>query len=297
MIKKTILLSLSSVLLFSCNQTEDKKILRLGVIPFENTEEITKNIAPLVKVISEGTGLEVKPFVATDYSGVIEAFRGKKVDVAFMSAASYVIANQEANVKVILKSERNGSAFYYSAIITRKDSGINNLEDLKNKKFSFGDPLSTSGYIFPKKLLLENNIKPDTDFSNIIYSGTHDAVVLSILNKKVDAGATFSEDKEGKKGSWRKYLKPEEAEQLKIVGISDPIPSDNICVSESLDTKTVEDLSNSLINFSKTNEGKELMRKIYKFDGYIKATDSDYEPIRKAFKIAGVELKDTIKKK
>ncbi|MEK7434264.1 MAG: phosphate/phosphite/phosphonate ABC transporter substrate-binding protein [Cyanobacteriota bacterium] len=298
MLKKVLIVSSVLISLISCSENNNNKnVLRLGVIPFENTEEITKNIAPLVEIISKGTGMEVKPFVASDYTGVIEAFRGKKIDVAFMSAASYVMANQEAGVDVILKSQRNGSAFYYSAIIVHKDSNINSLQDLKGKKFSFGDPLSTSGYIYPKKLLLENKINPDVDFSNILYSGTHDAVVLSVLNRKTDGGATFSEDKEGKKGSWFKYLKPEESAQIKVLGISDPIASDNICVSGTLDKKIAEKISKSLIDFGNTKEGKETMKKIYKFDGYVKAVDSDYDSIREAFKITGVALKDTIKKK
>lgn len=296
--KKNLLTIFSALVLISaCNSTTEKKVLRLGVIPFENTEEMTKNIAPLVAVMSKGLDMEIKTFIAADYTGVIEAFRGKKVDAAFMSAASYVMANQEAGVKVILKSQREGNPFYYSAIITRKDSGINNLQDLKGKKFAFGDPLSTSGYIFPKKLFLENDIKPDTDFSNVLYSGAHDAVVLSVINKRVDAGATFSEDKAGLKGSWLKYLKPEEVEQIKVIGISDPIPSDNLCISAEMDQATSDKLSETLIQYSNTKEGQETMKKIYKFDGYIKATDSDYDSIRAAFKVAGVELKEIVKKK
>lgn len=296
--KKNLLTIFSALVLISaCNSNTEKKVLRLGVIPFENTEEITKNLAPLVDIMSKGLNMEVKPLVASDYTGVIEAFRGKKIDAAFMSAASYVMANQEAGVKVILKSQRGGNPFYYSAIIVRKDSGINTLQDLKGKKFAFGDPLSTSGYIFPKKLFLENDIKPDIDFSNVLYSGTHDAVVLSVINKRVDAGATFSEDKLGLKGSWLKYLKPEEVEQIKVIGISDPIPSDNLCVSAEMDQATSDKLSETLIQYSNTKEGQDIMKKIYKFDGYIKATDSDYDSIRRAFKIAGVELKEIIKKK
>ncbi|GIW22853.1 MAG: hypothetical protein KatS3mg068_1860 [Candidatus Sericytochromatia bacterium] len=91
------------------------------------------------------------------------------------------------------------SLFIMGAIIVRKDSNINTLKDLKGKRFAFGDPISTSSHIFPKMLLIKNGINPDTDFVNVLFAGTHDSVVLSVYNKKVDAGATFSDDKEGKK--------------------------------------------------------------------------------------------------
>lgn len=300
-LKKVLICAISSLLvttLVACNGSDNQKnVLRFGVIPFESAEELIKNVTPMMDVISKGLNMEVKPFIAADYTGVIEAFRGKKLDAAFLTPASYVMGKKEANVRVILKSQRNGNPYYYGVIIARSDSGINNLSDLKGKKFSFGDPLSTSGYVFPKKLLLDNKINPESDFSNVIFSGTHDATVLAILNKKVDAGATFSEDKEGKMGSWIKYLKPEELKQIKVIASTDPIPSDNICVSEDLDPKIADKLANVIIEYGKTEQGKAMMKKLYKFDGYLRAKDEDYESVRKAFEASGINLKETMKKK
>jgi len=295
----SILLSLVIIItIISCNQKEEPKdSLNFGIIPFESAEDLIKNVTPLLNVISEGIGMEVKPYMAADYTGVIEAFRGKKLDVAFLSPASYVMAHKEANVKVILKSQRSGNPYYYGMIIARKDSGINSLNDLKGKKFSFGDPISTSGHVFPKMLLLEKGIKPETDFENVVFSGAHDATVLAVFHKKVDAGATFSDDAEGVNGSWKKYLKPEEAEQLKIIGVSEPIPSDNICVSAELDPKIAEKIAKIIITFGNTEEGKKMMKKLYKFDGYMLANDGDYDSVRKAFALSGIKIEETLKKK
>lgn len=296
---KNILTIITTVFLVSsCNDsTSSDKVLKFGIIPFESAEELIKNVTPMMNMISKGLDMEVKPFIAADYTGIIEAFRGKKLDAAFLTPASYIMAKQEANVKVILKSQRKGNPYYYGAIIVRSDSGINKLSDLKGKKFSFGDPISTSGHVFPRKILLDNNINPETDFDNVIFSGTHDATVLSVLNKKVDAGATFSDDASGSKGSWTRYLKGDEIKQIKVLAVSDPIPSDNICVSEDLDPKVAEKLSQVIINFGKTEDGRKMMAKLYKFDGYLRATDEDYTSVREAFKMSGIELKETLKKK
>jgi phosphonate transport system substrate-binding protein len=286
--------------LFACNNDDKEtspKVLRFGIIPFESAEELLKNVTPMLNMMGKGLDMEVKPFIAADYTGVIEAFRGKKLDAAFLTPASYVMGKKEAGVKVILKSMRNGSPFYYGVIIARKDSGINTIQDLKGKKFAFADPLSTSGHVFPRKLMLENNINPETDFESVLFAGAHDAVVLSVLNKKVDAGATFSDDKEGKNGSWRRYLKPEEANQIKIVAVTEPVPADNICVSADLDPKIADRLANVIIEYGKTEEGKRMMKKLYKFDGYVRATDADYDSVRKAFELAGVDVKDILSKK
>ncbi len=290
--------TLLSVFISSCNKDNEKqKVLKFGMIPFESADKLIEKATPLMDAIGKGIGMEVKLSVAADYTGVIEALRGKKLDAAFLTPASYILAKQEANVRVILKSQRNGNPYYYGAIITRADSGIKTLQDLKGKSFAFGDPISTSGHVFPRKLLLENKINPDRDFSHLIYSGAHDATVLAIMNKKVDAGATYSDDSTGSKGSWTRYLKPEEVKDIRVLAVTDPIPSDNICVSQDMDPKLAEKLAQVIIDFGKTKEGSELMQKIYKFTGYIRATDADYEPVRKSFEIAGIKLKDTLHKK
>lgn len=288
--------------LSACNNenstvNDENKPINVGFVPSENLEEVTKNAQPLVELLGKAVGKEVKPFIATDYTGIVEAFRAGKLDIAFLTPAAYVMANQEAGVKVVLKAERHGKSFFYSAIITRKDSGINKLEDFKDKTFSFGDALSTSGHIFPKKLFLDKGIDPKVAFKNVIYSGGHDATVLAVLNKKVDGGATFSNDTNGKDGAWTQFLKPEEADQIKAIAFSAPIPADNICVSKDLDPKISDKLQKAFIELGKDKKGQELIQKLYRIDGFVQATDSDYESVKSSFKTAGIDLQSELSKK
>jgi len=83
--------------------------------------------------------MEIQPFCRTDYTGVVEALRVHKLDVAFLAPASYVLAKNEADIKVILKSERKGIPFYYAAIITRADSALKSSTICAAKTFAFGD--------------------------------------------------------------------------------------------------------------------------------------------------------------
>ena len=160
------------------------KVLRVGFVPSEDAEQVMQNAQPLVEILRQHLAMEVQPFVATDYTGVVEALRANKLDVAFLTPASYVLAKNEANVKVVLKSERKGIASYYAAIITRADSGIKSLDDLRGKSFAFGDALSTTGNVFPRKMFKENGIDPVRDFKQILYSGGHDATVLAVSMAK-----------------------------------------------------------------------------------------------------------------
>jgi phosphonate transport system substrate-binding protein len=287
----------SYIFISSCSNENKEDIINVGFIPSENLEEVAKNAQPLVDILSKAIGKEVRPFIATDYTGVVEAFRSGKLDIGFLSPAAYVMANNEAGVKVILKAERSGKTFFYSAIITRKDSGINKLEDFKNRTFSFGDALSTSGHIFAKKLFLDKNINPSVDFKNVIYSGSHDATVFAVLNRKVDGGATFCNDTQGKDGAWTQFLKPDEASQIKAIAFSEPIPADNVCISKNLKPELAEKLEKAFIDLGKDPEGKKLVQKLYRIDGFVKATDDDYKSVREAFKLAGIDIKKQLSSK
>jgi len=283
----------------SCTQADDEaKILRVGFVPAENAQEVARNAQPLVQILQKHLDMEVQSFVATDYTGVVEALRANKLDIAFLTPASYVLAKIETDVKVILKSHRQGRAFYYSAIITHADSTIRSLEDLRNKTFAFGDPLSTSGHIFPRKMLEEKKIFPVKDFKKVIYSGGHDATVLAVLNRKVDAGATFANFPDGSEGAWTRYLTdPEEQKQIRAIAFSEPIPADNIVLNTNLDPTIGKKIAKIFLDLSADPEGQKMLRELYQIDGFVSATDQDYDPVRQAFKIAGINLKEALKKK
>lgn len=277
---------------------KEKTVLRVGFIPSENMAEIQKNAQPLVDMLSKKLGgMEVQPFIATDYTGIVEAFRANKLDVGFLSPASYVMAKNEADVKVILKAQRGDKPYYYSVIFVRKDSNIKDIDGLKGKTFAFGDTLSTAGHIFPKKVFNAAKIDPANDFENVLFAGGHDATVLAVLNKKVVGGATYANDTKGEDTAWTQMLKPEESNQLIGIKYSEPIPADNICISSGLEPKLAEKVKKVFVAISQDPEGQKLIKKLYKIDQFVPASDEEYQGVRDAFSIAGIELRNALKNK
>lgn len=288
-----LILSLSA-----CPQDNaDTSPLRLGFVPSENAAEIQRNAQPLVDQLSKELGREVEAVLATDYTGLVEAFRNGSLDAAFLTPASYVMAAQEAGVKVILRTQRGEAPFYYSVVFARKDSNIKSLQDLKGKSMAFGDNLSTAGYIFPLKMFKAAGVNPQTDFENVLFSGGHDATVLAVYNKKVTAGATYANDEAGEDAAWRHILKPEQLKEIEVIQVSEPIPSDNISVSKTLPEATVQKIQNFFLQMHTTEEGKKRLYDIYRIDRFVNASDADYEGIREAFKLSGIELKEEKKSK
>jgi phosphonate transport system substrate-binding protein len=234
--------ALAAILLPLCFACRDSsapvKALRVGFVPSEDARQVMQNAQPIVDILREKLAMEIQPFVATDYTGVVEALRVNKLDIAFLTPASYVLAKNEAEIRVVLKSERKGIPYYYAAIITRADSGITDLEGLRGKSFAFGDSLSTTGNVIPRQMLKARGIDPVRDFKQVWYSGGHDATVLAVLNGKVDAGATYANSPDGNDTAWMRYLKSdEEVRKIRAIAFSDPIPADNLVINAKLDDR------------------------------------------------------------
>ena len=285
--------------LIACGDSgKPTKVLRVGFVPSEDAQQVMQNAQPIVEILRRQLGMEVQPFVATDYTGVVEALRVNKLDIAFLTPASYVLAKNEANVKVVLKSERKGIPFYYAAIITRADSGIKTLDDLRGKSFAFGDSLSTTGNIIPRRMFKERGIDPVRDFKQVLYSGGHDATVLAVLNRKVDAGATYANSPDSNDTAWMRYLRnSEDVKKIRAIAFSEPIPADNLVVSASLDEAIAKKIEATFVELSRDPEGKKMLRDLYQIDGFVPATDKDYDSVRQAFADAGIQIKEALQKK
>lgn len=268
--------------------------VRVGFNPTQNSDQINAAAKAIGSYLEDKFGgtITVQTFVPTDYRGLIEAMRAGKLDFAFYPPDGYVLAHQDAGAQVLLKSVRNGSPFYWSAIVVRKDSGINKLADLEGKNIAWIDPNSAAGYTFPRAALIQAGLNPDKFFGKQVYAGKHDAAVLSVFNKSVDAAATFANDNKNVSGSWTQYLKPDQASQLKAIFYTRPIPGDTFSVSPQFDKKypALTKGIAAAIRSIKDPQSKLLMN-LYTINYMVNAKDSDYDVVRDTRKVLGLDSK------
>lgn len=166
--------------------------LVIGLLPAENNEEMVKRFEPMRAYLEKKLGERVKVFTATDYAGVIEAMRRKRVDVAWFGPMSYLLAEQEAGAEAFAVGIRAGtnSPTYKSIIVARCGNGIRSLKDLKGRSVAFVDPASTSGGLVPTWMIKkETGVMPQEYFGKFTYAGSHDAAEMAVKNGTVDAAA------------------------------------------------------------------------------------------------------------
>ena len=126
--------------------TNEIKVLKMGLIPADDAEEMLRGYEPIQEYLSQQLGIPVEIQVTSDYTAAIEAMRAGHIDMAWFGPFSYIIAHNVAGAEAIVNGvkESTGSSTYKSVIVASKDSGIKTLADLKGKSFAFVDPASTS---------------------------------------------------------------------------------------------------------------------------------------------------------
>ena len=168
---------------------------RIGFLGDEAAQDIIARNQCLAPYFEATYGVPAKMFTFTDYAGTMESMLGGNIDYAWFGASGYAgmyLADPDAVVPVLTRMQPTGDTGYYSIMVTLKDSGINNLDDMKGKVLGFADPNSTSGYLIPSVELPDiYNINMDEYFKDTPFMGGHENGVLGVLNGDVDAAVTW----------------------------------------------------------------------------------------------------------
>ena len=257
--------------------------LTIGLIPAEDSQAMIESSRQVLDSLQKQLGMEVKPFVATDYNGVIEALRSKKLDVAYLGPFSYVLASSVADVEAfaVAVTKKTGQSAYKSVIIARKDSGIAKTADLKGRTFAFVDPTSASGHLFPKAGLLQAGYDPETFFGRVIFSGSHDASILAVANKKVDAAAVA--DRILASAIAKGQVKQDD---LEIVWSSNPIPESPMVWRKDLDPALKAKIAQALANVKDLPWGDQGV-----LNGFQPTNDAAYNVVRDTAKVLKLDLR------
>lgn len=257
--------------------------LTIGLIPAEDSQAMIESSRQVLDSLQQQMGMPVKPFVATDYNGVIEALRSKKLDVAYLGPFSYVLAAQVADVEAfaVAVTKKTGQSAYKSVIIARKDSGLAKTADLKGRTFAFVDPTSASGHLFPKAGLLQAGYDPESFFGRVIFSGSHDASILAVANKKVDAAAVA--DRILASAIAKGQVK---ADELEIVWSSNPIPESPMVWRKDLDPALKARIARALANVKDLPWGDQGV-----LNGFQPTNDAAYNVVRDTAKVLKLDLR------
>ncbi len=284
------------ILLSSCTRQEaplgsPENPVKLFFVPSIDSKLIEDRAQEVRRYLEENTPYKYKVAVPTSYIAVVEAFGTKRADVSTLNTFGYILAHEKYGVEVLLTSVRYDSPTYRAQILARSDGPVKTLKDINGKKFAYVDPASTSGYLLPKKLFKDKNIQP----KETVFAQRHDNVIMMINNRQVDAGATYyTPPQKGEiQDARRLVLKqiPNVAEKIKIIELTGEIPNDPIVVRKDMPQEMKDKIAEAFIKYVATSEGKDTLNTIFSITSLKRATDKDYEGVRKMLKELGEEVR------
>ena len=262
------------------------KTLIIGLVETEKIPQLKDAREKIRQYLQKKLGMPVKMIYTTDYVGVIEALRAKKVHMAELPPFAYVIATRSLKLTPIVTLGSNGKPVsYQSVIIVKGDSKIRNMEDVKAQAkkltFCFVDPASTSGHLIPRAFLISYGLNPDTAFKQTIFAGSHPASVLSVKSGKIDVGC--STDLLFNLMIQNHMMKDGD---VRVIWRSAPIVSDPIVVRDDINKDLTRKIQQAYLDLNKEEPGilKGLMQIVFKDTltrSYMVANDSLFNGLRK----------------
>ncbi|OIQ15911.1 MAG: phosphonates-binding protein [Bacteriovorax sp. MedPE-SWde] len=297
-----LILPLLAVLLMSACKNDAKlgtenNPIKLYFTPSVDADTIASNSIDFIKFLEKETGYFFKSGIPTNYISVVESFGSKRADIAVMNSFGYLMANEKYGASAKLRVIRYGHDYYQGQVIAHVDSGINSVKDLQGKKFAFTDPSSTSGYMFPLKIIKENDVK----LGNKTFAIKHDNVVTMVYQKQVDAGATYysAPSSAGEIRDARARVKtqfPDVEDKVKIVTITEKIPNDPFVFRKDLPAEVTAKFITAVKKYLATEKGKTTFKNIYSVGGLVDTTDADYDGLRNVIKSININIEEQLKR-
>jgi len=212
-----------------------------------------------------------------------------KVDLVTETPFSAMLYTLEAPAEAIVRKWKKGVPTYYSIIFTRKDSGINQVSDLRGKTLVFEDRGSTSAYMLPLATLLSQgytlvekeseNFTVPNDMIGYMFSGAEKRTSQLVNRGIADAGAISNLD-------WDKpdHVPTVHKRDYQIIHRSNAIPRAIEVIRSDLDAQLKGRVKKLLLNAHKDPDAARALKRYQKtkrFDELDEETLLRLEEIKK----------------
>ncbi|NRB55949.1 MAG: phosphate/phosphite/phosphonate ABC transporter substrate-binding protein [Salinicola sp.] len=249
------------------SQLLDPDPLVFAYTPVEDPAIYADIWEPFIEHLRDVTGKDVRFYAVQSNAAEIEAMRSGRIQVAgFSTGPTPFAVNLAGAVPFAIMGSDDGEFGYTLQVYTRKDSGIDELSDLKGKRVAHTSPTSNSGNLAPRALFPEQGITPDEDYE-VVYSGSHDQSMLGVVAGDYDAAPVASEvvDRMAERGLY-------DPEEVKIVFESKRFPTTSYTYAYNLKPELIDKIKEAFFSFDM--KGTELGEE---FDGVTKFVPVTYQ--------------------
>jgi phosphonate transport system substrate-binding protein len=247
--------------------------------------------------------------------------------IGFIPAMGYALANSLCGVQPGLASVRFGWNVYWAEFLVARDSDFQTLEDLEGASWAYPDAGSTSGFLYPSALFAELGIT----VGETIEAGGHPEAVRAVYNGEADVGTAFfsppllpdgtwspdmdpdipdelvpecavTEEDQLWCGDWRvldarsaiREEAPDVVQEVRILGISDPIPNDTMSFSPEFPEELKANILDAVVSYVQSEACLETLcaEDFYAWTDAAPITDDSFDSVRLLMETQGITLEN-----
>jgi len=275
--KLFIMLAVTAAMIFGVTSGSHAEKLNLNMVFVPASEKgDDKDYENLIKIIEKLSGYSITPIKVTDYNAAVEAMRAGRADIAWYGGKTYIQAAELADAEAFAAGIRKGAkdASYFAYFVVRADSPLQDFSDVRGKLLALNHIGSTSGDLIPQVELSKIGLstRNPKHFKKVFYAGSHDACLLSVINKHADVCGMSSRNFEARleDGTFKR-------DQVRIIHTSNPVPPPPLAYSKRLPQEVRDRIKAATLEAHKHGRiggyGGEM-------DRYVEVKDSDYDMLR-----------------
>jgi two-component system sensor histidine kinase TtrS len=170
--------------------------VQIGILAKRGVAQTMQQWQETANYLSQKLHREVK-IVPLKFVEIEPALQKREIDFLLANSAFYATFQAKYNLKAVSTMVNKKGIFaldkFGGVLFVRKDSKINDLQDMRGKRFMCVKFTSFGGAQMALRLLKERGINPEKDCALFSEGGTHDNVVMAVLNHQTDIGTVRSD--------------------------------------------------------------------------------------------------------
>lgn len=272
----TAFLFAASLLLYGAASSAEKS-LRVAITPVlvERNVELNER---LIRYIGEKMNMSITVVQRKSYEEINDLIRQKKVDIAFVCSLPYILGKSKSEMDLLVVPAMKGKPVYHSYVIVSQNSLAKSIHDLRGQLYAFPDPLSNSGYLYPRYRLIRAGFSPDDFFKKWIQTHSHTASIEAVSDGFVDGASVDSYIYD-----LMAILRSDVTGKTKIIEISPPYGFPPVVVRSDLSAEVKRKLRTLFLTIHESADGKAILHEML-LDGFVNADDSLFDPVREMYR-------------
>lgn len=260
------LILLSALLFTAPGAISAHHTLTLARAPQLSASVMSQLWSPFINYLTETTGHKIKLKIYSEREAFEADIKDAKVELYFGNPGYGIVGHLNHGYIPLIRSDRK---LLEGIIVTRKDSGIENIQQLSGKQIAFPSPRA-----FAASLFIHSHLSADFNIDyQPVYTGSHDNTYRAVQMGKFIAGGGVVRTLERES--------PLLQEQLRIIYTTPGIKPHPLMAHPNVSLAIRQSIQESILRLDLNENGKTLLKNINLQKPVVADYSRDYQPIEK----------------